>query len=127
MFASGAGTIKLLEASREMTRWIYRLLAMIEGYLKGRGAIAALRKGGRGPTMGEIELYQFLEFTKGFSGRIWRWRQRRLRIYTVHKRGSVMRACENSMGLLECAIVRGEKGRIAAAFCAEEYDDVVGR
>jgi len=53
-----------------MIRWIYRSLATIEGYLKERGDVAALCEGGkRGPTMGEIVLYQFLELTKDCSGK----------------------------------------------------------
>jgi glutathione S-transferase len=46
-FGSGAGTLKVLEASKEMIRWIYQPLATIEGFLKERGDLARLRKGGR--------------------------------------------------------------------------------
>jgi hypothetical protein len=62
--------LEIPEASKEMIRWIYRPLATIEGYLKEREDRARLRKGGsRGPAMGEIVLYQFLEFTKGCYGK----------------------------------------------------------
>ncbi len=69
MFGSGAGTMQIPEASKEMVRWIYRSLGTIEGWWKDRD-FENLRQGGDGrPTIAEIVLYQFLEFTKDCYGR----------------------------------------------------------
>jgi glutathione S-transferase len=61
-FGTGAGSMAIPEASKEMIRWIYRPLATIEGWWKDRD-FANLRQGSEtGPVMAEIILYQFLEF-----------------------------------------------------------------
>jgi hypothetical protein len=68
-FGTGAGTMALPAASREMLRWIYRPLNTIEEWFKNRD-FTPLRKGGsERPTMAEIVLYQFLEFTKDCNGK----------------------------------------------------------
>lgn len=68
-FGSGAGTISIPEASKEMLRWVHRPLLTIEGWWKDRD-FSNLRTGSdSGPSMAEILLYQFLEFTKDCYGR----------------------------------------------------------
>ncbi|KFX92758.1 hypothetical protein O988_07136 [Pseudogymnoascus sp. VKM F-3808] len=62
-FGTDAGTMSIPEASKEMIRWVRRPLGTIEGLFKGRD-FSSLRQGGtQGPTIAEIVLYQFLEFT----------------------------------------------------------------
>jgi glutathione S-transferase len=69
MFGTGTGTMALPAASKEMLRWIYRPLNTMELWFKDRD-FSELRKGGRqGPTMAEIVLYQFLEFTNDCYGK----------------------------------------------------------
>ena len=69
IFGTGAGTMALPAASEEMLRWIQRSLATIEGWWCDRD-FSELRKGGNySPTIAEIVLFQFLEFTKDCYGR----------------------------------------------------------
>ena len=64
MFGTGAGSMPLPEASKEMIRWVHRPLATIEGWWKDRD-FPHLREGSEtGPSIAEIVLYQFLEFVK---------------------------------------------------------------
>ncbi|KAK0854452.1 hypothetical protein LTR87_017973, partial [Friedmanniomyces endolithicus] len=68
MFGSGAGTKSIPAASKEMMRWVRRPLATIESWWKDRD-FSSLRQGESGQvTMGEIALYQFLEFTRDCYG-----------------------------------------------------------
>lgn len=75
-FGSGAGTMSIPAASKEMIRWIHRTLATIELYFKGRDFSGLKRDGDNrvlegskeGPNIAEIILYQFLEFTKDCYG-----------------------------------------------------------
>ncbi|CAH0055620.1 unnamed protein product [Clonostachys solani] len=68
-FGTGAGTMALPEASKEMIRWLHRTLATIETSFEDRD-FSGLREGGQqGPSMAEIILYQFLEFTKDCYGK----------------------------------------------------------
>ncbi|KAF4456876.1 hypothetical protein F53441_1087 [Fusarium austroafricanum] len=68
-FGTGAGTMSLPEASKEMIRWLQRTLTTIESWFQDRD-FSDLREGGtRGPNMAEIVLYQFLEFTKDCYGK----------------------------------------------------------
>src|SRR2546423_224938 len=67
-FGSGAGTISIPAAAKEMIRWVHRPLATIEGWFKDRD-FTPLRQGEGGQiTLAEIVLYQFLEFTKDCYG-----------------------------------------------------------
>ncbi|KAF4957859.1 hypothetical protein FSARC_11155 [Fusarium sarcochroum] len=68
-FGTGAGTMSIPEASKEMMRWLHRTLATIEGWFQDRD-FSGLRQGGdQGPNIAEIVLYQFLEFTKDCYGK----------------------------------------------------------
>ncbi|EON63548.1 hypothetical protein W97_02776 [Coniosporium apollinis CBS 100218] len=71
MFGSGAGTMSLPAASKEMARWVYRSLATIESWWQEEDRdMARLRQGGGGDvTVAEIVLYQFLEFVGDCYGR----------------------------------------------------------
>jgi hypothetical protein len=68
-FGIGAGTMSIPAAAKEMLKWVHRPLVTIEelwvdrdfAYLKDPTAA-------KGPTMAEIVLYQFLEFTKDCYG-----------------------------------------------------------
>ena len=67
-FGSGAGTMSIPAAAKEMIRWVHRPLATIEGWFEHRN-FSSLRHGQGGQvTMAEIVLYQFLEFTKDCYG-----------------------------------------------------------
>jgi glutathione S-transferase len=68
-FESRAGTISILAASKEMVRWVHRPLATIEEWWKDRDFSYLSQGSGSPPTMAEIVLYQFLEFTKDCYGR----------------------------------------------------------
>ncbi|OBT68123.1 hypothetical protein VE03_01448 [Pseudogymnoascus sp. 23342-1-I1] len=71
MFGTGAGTMSIPEASKEMIRWVRRPLGAIELLWKDRD-FSSLRQGGggdQGPTIAEIVLYQFLEFTVDCYGK----------------------------------------------------------
>lgn len=69
MLGSGAGTLSYPDAAKEMVKWVHRSLATIEewwvdrdfGYLRDQ-------ERGEGPTIAEIVLYQFFEFTKDCFG-----------------------------------------------------------
>ncbi|KAF9768129.1 hypothetical protein IL306_014603 [Fusarium sp. DS 682] len=68
-FGTGAGTLSLPEASKEMLRWLQRTLTTIEDWFQDKD-FSELRQGGaRGPNMAEIVLYQFLEFAKDCYGK----------------------------------------------------------
>ncbi|KAJ9637361.1 hypothetical protein H2199_007648 [Coniosporium tulheliwenetii] len=71
MFGSGAGTMSIPGAAKEMVRWVYRSLATIESWWKEEDRdMAPLRQGGEGKlTIAEIVLYQFLEFVRDCYGR----------------------------------------------------------
>lgn len=51
-------------ASKEMVRWVHRPLATIEGWWKDRDFWHLCKESTSGPSMAEIVLYQFLEFTE---------------------------------------------------------------
>ncbi len=69
-FGSGAGTMSVSAASKEMLRWIHRALATIEGWWQDQGCnFSDLLRGDVGVTLADILLYQFLEFTKDCYGR----------------------------------------------------------
>ena len=57
------------EASKEMIRWVHRLLATIEGWWKDRDFSYLRQAGESGPVMAEIVLYQFLEFIHDCYGK----------------------------------------------------------
>lgn len=61
MFGTGAGTMSRPAASKEMLRWVYRTLWTLETYFK-EATFSHLEKGGHGPSIAEIVLYQVLEF-----------------------------------------------------------------
>lgn len=69
-FGTGAGTMSIPEASKEMLRWVRRPLGSIEGLWRDRD-FSSLQQGGggQGPTIAEIVLYQFLEFTMDCYGK----------------------------------------------------------
>lgn len=69
MFGSGASTMSIPAASKEMVRWVHRSLATIEGWWKDRYFSHLCRESTSGPSMAEIVLYQFLEFIEGCYGR----------------------------------------------------------
>jgi len=63
-FGTGVGSMPIPAASKEMLRWVRRSLMAIESCWKDRTDISSLRQGGDGRVnMGDIVLYQFLEFT----------------------------------------------------------------
>jgi glutathione S-transferase len=66
-FGTGAGTMSIPEAAKEMLRWEYRGLAAIESQFADRD-FSYLKEGGRGPSIAEIIFYGFLEFTKDCYG-----------------------------------------------------------
>ncbi|KAK4981074.1 hypothetical protein LTR66_008412 [Elasticomyces elasticus] len=67
-FGSGAGTMSIPAASKEMMKRVRRPLNTIEGWWSDRD-MSSLRQNGSGEvTMGDIVLYQFLEFTKDCYG-----------------------------------------------------------
>ncbi|KFY88749.1 hypothetical protein V500_06146 [Pseudogymnoascus sp. VKM F-4518 (FW-2643)] len=68
-FGSGAGTMSIPAASKEMIRWIHRTLGTIESWFKDCDFTGLCEGGERGPNMAEIVLYQFLEFTKDCYGK----------------------------------------------------------
>ena len=72
MFGTGAGTPHLhnAEASKEMAKWTKRTLTTIERWWnEGNRDVAALKEGGEGQvTMGDIVLYQFIEFIRACYG-----------------------------------------------------------
>ncbi|CZR68725.1 uncharacterized protein PAC_18624 [Phialocephala subalpina] len=61
MFGTGAGSIHLPAASKEMLRWVHRGLWTVGTYLKDTD-FSHLEEEGRGPSTAETVLYQFLEF-----------------------------------------------------------------
>lgn len=63
-FGSGTGTMSIPVAAKEMLRWIHRALVTIEAWFQDRDLSSPARK----VTMGEIVLYQFLEFTRDCYG-----------------------------------------------------------
>lgn len=68
-FGTGAGTMPIPEASKEMMRWIQRTLNTIEMWFQDRD-FAEMRHGGTyNPNMAEIVLYQFLEFIEDCYGK----------------------------------------------------------
>ena len=69
-FGTGAGTMKLPEASKEMLRWVRRSLTTIERWwAEDDRDMTLLQRGKYGHvTLGDISLYQFLEFTKDCYG-----------------------------------------------------------
>ncbi|VUC25650.1 unnamed protein product [Clonostachys rosea] len=68
-FGTGAGTMAIPEASKEMLRWLHRTLATIETLFRDRDFSGLHEGGDQGPNMAEIVLYQFLEFTKDCYGK----------------------------------------------------------
>jgi glutathione S-transferase len=60
-FGTGAGTMSIPAASKEMMRWVYRTICTLETYLKDAN-FSHLEEDGRGPSIAEIVLYQVLEF-----------------------------------------------------------------
>lgn len=69
LFGTAVGTMPIPQASHEMLRWVRRSLMAIETLWKDREDISSLRQGqGGNVTMGEIVLYQFLEFTADCYG-----------------------------------------------------------
>ncbi|KFY32258.1 hypothetical protein V493_00362 [Pseudogymnoascus sp. VKM F-4281 (FW-2241)] len=68
-FGTDAGTMSIPEAAKEMIRWVRRPLGAIEGLLKDRDFSSLRQGGGQGPTIAEIVLYQFLEFTMDCYGK----------------------------------------------------------
>lgn len=62
-FGSGAGTMRIPSAAREMVRWTHRTLQAVETFLQDH---PPLRSGQA--TIAEITLYQFLEFTRDCYG-----------------------------------------------------------
>ena len=67
-FGTGAGTLSLPAAAKEMIRWVYRALATIESWWADRD-FSSLRRGANGQvSMAEVVLYQFLDFTKDCYG-----------------------------------------------------------
>lgn len=67
MFGTGAGTMSLPAAAKEMLRWVHRGLWTVEGYLRDV-EFSHLKEGGRGPSIAEIVLFQFLEFVDDCYG-----------------------------------------------------------
>lgn len=66
-FGSGAGTMSIPAASKEMTRWLHRTLAAIENWFQDAEMSSHTARGET--TIAEIVLYQFLEFTKDYYGK----------------------------------------------------------
>jgi glutathione S-transferase len=67
-FGTGAGTISFPEGAKEMLRWEHRALSTIETWFQDRD-FSYLKKGGSGgPTIADIVLFQFLEFTDDCYG-----------------------------------------------------------
>ncbi|KAH7346235.1 hypothetical protein BKA65DRAFT_594778 [Rhexocercosporidium sp. MPI-PUGE-AT-0058] len=64
MFGTGAGTMPYPEGAKEMLRWVYRDLYTVESWFQDRRSFDHLERGGRGPSVAEIVLYQFFEFTR---------------------------------------------------------------
>ncbi len=70
MFGTGAGSMSYPEGSKEMLRWVRRPLMAIEAaWQESQRDMSLLREGTDGHvTVGDIVLYQFLEFTKDCYG-----------------------------------------------------------
>jgi glutathione S-transferase len=68
IFGTGAGTISIPAAAKEMIRWVHRPLAIIESWWKDRDFSSLHQGQGGHVTIAEVVLYQFLEFTKDCYG-----------------------------------------------------------
>lgn len=67
-FGTGAGALKDPAASRQMMAWVKRSLQTVEQWWKDRD-MQVLRKGGGGQVnLGDILMFQFLQFTKDNYG-----------------------------------------------------------
>lgn len=67
-YGTGAGTMKIPEAAKEMLRWVRRSLATVERYFQDRD-MAELKQGVYGHvTIADIVLYQFFEFVEDCYG-----------------------------------------------------------
>ncbi|PYH93989.1 hypothetical protein BO71DRAFT_242563 [Aspergillus ellipticus CBS 707.79] len=74
-FGSGAGTMRIPDAAREMLQWVHRGLASVERWMEENGCSSvgllwddATGSGARKVTIAEVVLFQFFEFTKDCYG-----------------------------------------------------------